>query len=83
MLWASGLLPRRLLFLILAVGFGAFGAFFLLKGFQLNTPGCLGAPVCAFSIVFLLFGATFLVAATILAILWAISPKLSRPFPPL
>lgn len=85
MFWAlraSGVIPRRKVFAILAVVFGAFGAFFLLKSWQLDVPGCLGAPVCAFSIVLLVFGIAFGIAAIVLAVLWAVGPRVGRLLPP-
>ncbi len=82
MLWASGLFPRRMTFPVLAAAFGVFGVFFLLKSAQLNGPTCLGAPVCAFSVVLLVFGVMFAIVAVVLALLWALSQGLRRLLPP-
>ncbi|HZY92905.1 MAG TPA: hypothetical protein VFG07_09095 [Thermoplasmata archaeon] len=82
MLWASGLLFRSRTHPFLAAGFGVFALFFLVKSVQFNGPGCLGAPVCAISIVFLLFGVAFGIAALVLGIQWAVTPRVRQPFPP-
>ncbi len=82
MLWALGLFPRRLGFGFLAIVFGVFALFFLVKSVQFNGPSCVGAPVCAFSIVFLVFGVMFALVAGILALFWALDPLVRRLWPP-
>ncbi len=82
-LWATGVLGRSRAHPFLALGFGVFAAFFLVKSVQFSGPSCLGAPVCALSIVCLVFGLAFAVAALALTVLWAVTPRVNRPFPPI
>lgn len=82
MLWATGLLGGRWVRPVLALFFGVFALFFLVKSVQFGGPGCLGAPVCAFQIVFLVFGIAFGIAALVLTLLWLVRRRETGPREP-